>query len=260
LEKQMTDEVAAQPETTQDNVETPEAITDTPKEVEESQAEEKHFTQAELDVIVQKRIAKAEAVAERRALKVYAEKLESMQRPQQQAPQYQDDGKPSMGQYANVEDYVEAVADWKLAQRDQVSQRNAAEMSQKQVQVKTEKIYAEAAKIEGFDRDEFDSLPLTTPVAQAIIDSDIAPQLMAHLANNPSEATRIANLTPARQAAEIGKLEAKLQVTKDIKASSAPPPIKPVGSRGGNTAGDPSRMSMDEYSAYRSKQGARWAR
>ena len=256
----MTDEVeVAQPETTQDNVETPEAVTDEPKEVEESQAE-KSFTQAELDAIIQKRIAKVEATAERRALKAYADKLEAMQRQQQPAPQHQYDGKPTMGQYANVEDYVEAVTDWKLAQRDQVAQQRAAEMSQKQVMSKTEKIYAEAAKIEGFDRDEFDSLPLTTPVAQAIIDSDIAPQLMVHLANNPSEAARIANLSPTRQAAEIGKLEAKLQVTKDIKASSAPPPIKPVGSRGGNTAGDPSRMTMEEYSAFRSKQGARWAR
>jgi hypothetical protein len=254
----MTEEVAAQPEVEQEQSTAPEAITDAPKEVEESQAEEKHFTQAELDAIVQKRIAKAEAVAERRALKVYAEKLESMQRPQQQAPQPQNDGKPTMGQYSNVEDYVEAVADWKLAQRDQITQQSAAEMSRNQITEKANKIYAEADKL-GFDRETFDTMELSVPVAQAIIDSDIAPQLVTFLAKNPEEAARIVKLSPARQAAEIGKLEAKLSVAA-VKASSAPAPIKPVGNRGGNTSGDPSRMSMEEYQAFRAKQGARWAR
>lgn len=255
----MTEEVAA-PETTPDNVETPETVTDAAKEVEGNQAEEKTFTQAELDAIIQKRISKAEAQAERRALKVYADKLESMQRQPAQQQEAPADNKPKMAQFENVEDYVEAVADWKLAQRDQSSAKVQAEQTQKSVYDRTEKIYAQAEKIQGFDRDEFDALPLTTPIAQAIIESDEAPRLMAHLASNPAEAQRIANLSPARQAAEIGKLEAKFAATGTVKASNAPPPIKPIGNRGGAASGDLGRSSMEDYIAQRAKQGARWAR
>ena len=228
---------------------------------QEEQSEAKSFSQEELDRIIQKEKAKAEARAERRALKVYAEKLEAMsnQRPQQQEVQQRNDGKPAMSQFDNVEDYVEAVAEWKLAQRDQGIRQQQVEMTQKQILDKTEKIYAQAEKTDGFDRDAFDELPLTQTVAQAIIDSDVAPQLMAYMSSNPEEAERIAALSPARQAAEIGKLELKVSATK-VKASNAPAPIKPIGNRGGATNNDLGKASMEEYLALRAKQGARWAR
>jgi hypothetical protein len=248
----MTDEVVI-PETTPDNVETPETVTDAAQEVEGNQAEEKTFTQAELDAIIQKRISKAEAQAERRALKVYAEKLESMQRQPAQQQEAPADNKPKMSQFENVEDYVEAVADWKLAQHDQSSAKVKSEQAQKSIYDRTEKIYAKAEKIQGFDRDEFDALPLTTSIAQAIIESDEAPRLMAHLASNPAEVQRIANLSPARQAEEIGKLEIKIQDAKPVQISKAPAPITPIGSRGSSSK-DPSDMSDAEFAKWRKSQ------
>lgn len=241
--------VAATPE----NVATPDTGTEPVKEVSTQAEDTKSFSQAELDKIIQKEKAKAEARAERRALKVYAEKLEVMSRQNQPPAQPAADGKPTMAQFANVEDYVEAVADWKLEQREQNTQQERAKEQQKTTYDKTEGLYAEAQKIQGFDREVFDDLPLTPVIAQTIIDSDMAPQLMAHLTMNPDIAEKIANLSPARQAAEIGKLEATLLTAKPVQVSKAPEPIKPIGNRGSTTK-DPSDMSPSEFAKWRRAQ------
>ena len=258
----MTDEVQEVIETTP----VTEQIVTPPTEEIEAKAEEsntqdekKSFTQAELDKIIQKEKAKAEARAERRALKVYSEKLESMTRQPvtQEAPR---DSKPTIAQFDNVEDYVEAVADWKLKQRDEAEGRNKQEEFSRQTLTKTEKMYAEAAKLDqSFDRASFDELPFTPVIAQAIIDSDMPAKIMVHLNTNPDEVDRISRLSPARQAAEIGKLEEKLAAGK-VKVSNAPAPIKPVGSKSGGTNATLATASMDDYIALRKQQGAKWAR
>lgn len=262
----MTDEVIAPqtevlPEAVPEKTATPEPATESGKVDEIPPVDEKKFTQAELDEIIQKRIAKEAAKAERRALKVYAEKLEGMTRQPVQAETPKPDGKPTMAQFANVENYVEAVADWKLQQREQATKQEREQQAQKSMLSKAESIYSEAEKIQGFDRDEFDALPLTPAIAQAIIDSDLPAKVMAHLTSNPAEVDRIAKLAPARQAAEIGKLEAKISTAEtSVQTSKAPAPIKPVGSRGGSNAGDLAKASMEDYIAARAKQGARWAK
>ncbi|MDE4971995.1 hypothetical protein, partial [Francisella tularensis] len=86
--------------------------------------------------------------------------------------------------------------DWKINQRDQqTKQQREAEQRQTTVQ-KTEKLYTEAAKLPGFDRDTFEELPLTPSIAQALIESDSAAQLMAYMASNPDDIERIAKLSP----------------------------------------------------------------
>ncbi len=122
---------------------------------------------------------------------------------------------------------------------------------------KTERIYQDAERIPGFDREEFEALPPTPAIASAITDSDVAPKLMAYMAANPAEVERISALSPARQAAEIGKLETK--VASVAKAPKAPAPINPIGN-GQSPMKSLATASMDEYIAMRKKQGARWAR
>lgn len=256
METETTTEVVESPAVTTEQVTAPEAVTAAPEEVS-TQAETKTFTQDELNQIIQKEKAKAEAKAERRALKAYRETLERFA-PQAPAPQ-QSDGKPSRAAFnGDDEAYIEAVADWKINQRDQqTKQQREAEQRQTTVQ-KTEKLYTEAAKLPGFDRDTFEELPLTPSIAQALIDSDAAPQLMAYMASNPDDIERIAKLSPARQAAELGKLEARLSLVKQHK--EPPAPIKTVSGGGSVSNGDLSKMPMHEYMEMRKKQGARWAR
>lgn len=254
------------PEAAQDKAATDEAGTEAASQEKDTQANEKTFTQAELDDIIKKRIAKATAIAERKASKAYAEKLEGLARqPQaQQTKEVQIEGKPKLDQFEKVEDYVEAVTEWKLQTHQQTQARQTEEQRiqqfQKEIQAKAQSVFELAEQDPEFDNEVFESLPVSDPMAYAIMDSDIAPKLMVHLQKNPDEVDRISKLSPARQAAEIGKLEAKLSVVEKVKPSSAPAPIKPIGSRGGATSGNPAEMSQAQYEAWRAKQGASWAR
>jgi hypothetical protein len=226
----------------------------------------KTFTQAELDAIVGKEKAKAEARSERRVLRTL-QKWQGQQQPSAPAPagQQQGDSRPTLEQYqGNVEAYTEALTDWKLADRDARQQATQQREAHQSLQQRTEKLYAEAAKIEGFDREAFDELELTPTIVHAMLDADgdIQPHLMSLMAESPDEIARIAKLSPARQAAEIGKLEIKATARKAApsRVSRAPPPMDGVGARNGSHQGSPEGMPHDEYRKMRAKQGAAWYR
>ena len=75
-------------------------------------------------------------------------------------------------------------------------------------------------------------LPLTGPMQDAIRESDVGPKLLRHFANNKAEVVRLANMSPATQLREIGRIEASIinkpqPVVKHV--SAAPDPIKPLG-------------------------------
>lgn len=214
------------------------------------------LTEEELKDRIERATAKAAAKAERRAFREARElMLRTTQEPVQ--PQPQGDGKPSRDQFPSEEAYIDALTDWKLDARDR-SQRQAKQQEQiKTIADKTERIYAEAEKLPGFDRDDFDALPLTPVIAQAITDSDVAPKLMAYMAQHPDEVSRIGALSPARQAVEIGKLEVKLATT--AKPPRTPAPIEPVGS-GASPIKSLQNMGAEDYYRERMKQRPVWAR
>lgn len=240
------------PATTPDEkVETP--ASDAAPDQEDKPAE-KTFTQAELDEILQKRLAKAEAKAERRVLK----QLEKLTPQQQQPAQQIVDDKPRRDQFASEEDYIDSLTDWKLEQRDRKTMQVKVEEQTRSLYTKTEQLYKEAEKLPGFDRDDFEQLPLTPVIAQTLMDSDQAAKLMAYMTSNPEEVERISALSPARQAAELGKLEVKLSATP-VKTTKTPAPISPVGG-GGKSSRDLGSLSMDDYIAQRNKQNPVWKR
>ena len=113
-------EPAATPET----VATPQGETPAPAEVQKEAEPAKTFTQAELDAIVQKEKAKAARIAESRAMKARIEALESRLPQQVQQPEQRSD-RPTRSQFADDDDYVEAMADWKIAQRDKAQRAEA---------------------------------------------------------------------------------------------------------------------------------------
>jgi len=255
-------QAAETPEAAQDKAATDESATEADSQEKDTQADEKKFTQTELDEIIKKRIAKATAIAERKASKAYAEKLEGIARqPQEQRQAAPVEGKPKLEQFDKVEDYVEAVADWKMQTHQQAQARQTEEQRVKQfqseVQTKAQSVFEQAEDDPEFDNAAFEALPISDPMAYAILDSDIATKLMVHLQKNPEEVDRITKLSPARQAAEIGKMEAKLSVVEKVKPSNAPAPIKPIGSRGGSVTGDPSKMSQGEFEKWLFKNSTR---
>ncbi len=171
---------------------------------------------------------------------------------QRQAPQKAQDGRPQQAQFETAEDFVEALTDWKLAQREQVAKAQEAQKSQQTIAEKRDKIFTAAEEMGNFDREDFATVPITHPMAEAILDSDVGAKLVVHFNSHPEEAKRIADLPPARQAAEIGKLEVKLS-TAPAPKSSAPKPITPLGN-GQVTSKDPSQMTDREFALWRQAQ------
>jgi len=228
-------------------------------EEKQTQEDEKTFTQKELDEIIQKRIRKAERVAEQRALKAYSEKLEAMQKPREPEPAKSPYGKPTSAQFGeNIEAYVEAVAEWTVKQKELENTRREIALQDAERNRQADKLYSEAEKIPGFDVDAFES-SLTPAIAGVIMTSKIAPKLMAYIASHPEDIAHIADLHPARQAAEISKLEDKLSDTKKVaNTSKAPAPMKPVGSKGGQVHKPVAEMSLAELRKFEETRGSKF--
>jgi hypothetical protein len=191
--------------------------------------EQKTFTQKELDEILQKRVAKAEARAERRVLKTLERWQQQQTQAQQPTQQQEADSKPTRREGETDDAYLDRLTDWKLDQREKRSTQQREQQEAEIFAKKTANLYAEAQKLDGFDREAFDELPLTRPIIAALVDSDNAPALMKHMADHPEDIERIAKLSPARQAAELGRMEASLPAaTTKTTTNALPAPINPL--------------------------------
>lgn len=195
---------------------------------------EKTFTQAELDAILEKKTAKLirQREQERATRKAYEQQMARVPAPQA------TEGKPQLAQFSDPEQYAEAVSNWKLEQITHQQHAAQVQQSQGEFQAKRDDLMADLEDAEGFDQRKFDKLPISRTMAEAIVDSDQGVKLTVHLVNHPEEAARIAALPPARQAAELGKLEAKLSSAPVKKPSNAPAPITPVGAKGSSVSSD----------------------
>jgi hypothetical protein len=231
----------ADPAAAQNNAATTQPQTDGGEGGEGESGTPKTFSQKELDDIVRRRVAKAEAKAERRVLRTLEQIMPRQQSQQHQTSQQpQGDGRPTRAQGETDDAYFDRLTDWKLAQRDSQSERARQQQQAQSLAQKTEEIYAKAEKIDGFDRETFDDLPLTKPIVEALIESDAPEKLMHYMASHPEDVERIAKLSPARQAAELGKLEAKALEAKPPQRSNAPPALGSVkGGAGSGNAPDP---------------------
>jgi hypothetical protein len=256
----MPDEQLAGQETPVVNNEAPEAVAENAapaeqKPVEPGEKQEqvtKTFTQKDVDEIVKRAKAATESKTERRILRT----LEQLQSRQISQPEPVEQPQSVRFSGESEEAYLERLVEEKLQQRTKLE-------SLRSVAQKTDDFYAKAEKMAGFDREVFDSLPLTPAIAQTLVDSDpdTAPKIMAYLCENPSEVERISKLSAARQAAELGKLEDRLTASAKPKATppKAPAPIDPIGS-GKAPVTDMSRMSAEEYYQARMKQKPVWRR
>jgi hypothetical protein len=195
---------------------------------EEIPPAEKTFTQAELDAIIEKKSAKLirQRDQERARREVYEQQLAKATPPQHASDE------PQPEQFQDPRQYARAVVEFER-QKDAVT-RQAQETQRQQSSslAKRDDFVADLQDIDGFDMAKFGKLRITPDMADVMVDSDVGTKLAQHFLSNPDEASRIADLSPARQAAEIGKLEAKLSAVSTKKPSNAPDPINPVNGKG----------------------------
>lgn len=148
------------------------------------------------------------------------------------APSIDAARKPKLEDFETLEEWGEALTDWKLAERDRAGEQKRQAEEQSRLAAEFNKRINDArVKYHDFDEVAFDAevvekvkaLPV---VAAAIQRSPLAGELAYALGSDPATLDRIAAITdPFRQAVEIGKLETKLEE----KASGSKP--KPSGTR-----------------------------
>jgi hypothetical protein len=187
---------------------------------------------------------------------------------QQQQTQPKAETRPSRADYANDEDYVDALTEFKVQQKlapmaEQMQKRVeqtriANEWQGKLVQAKSDYPDFESALEEAQD------IPIQPHVSEALMDSALGADIAYYLAKNPEEAYRINGMSPTQAIREIGRIESYVEFDKKekskapkAKVSAAPAPIKPPRSSGGGSTKSLEDMSPAEYIAYRNKQGKR---
>ena len=175
--------------------------------------------------------------------------------PQAIAPQ----GKPILDTYASYEEYVEALADWKVETRLGAERENQSKAQQEAARAEQARTFQSRAETVRESHPDFDEivrnplLPISEAMAEVAQLSEKGPELLYHLGLNPQEAERIYRLPPYLQAMEMGRLEARL--SRPTRAqTSAPDPISPVSGAAGSQTVDPDSMTTEQWVAWRNKQ------
>lgn len=207
-------EAGATPAPAPDVTAAPDAAAPTPEGQPEPQ---KVFTQEELDAAIGKRLAKEQRKWEREQAALAAAQPKPAATPAPAADGTEPD--------SETDPLV-------LAERI-ANQREHARHVSKVVEAYQEREELARDKYDDFEDVAYNPrLPVTEAMAVTIRESEVGPEILYYLGNNPAEAKRIAQLSPLSQAKEIGKIETKLASDPPAKkTSSAPAPIAPVSGR-----------------------------
>lgn len=240
----MSDEVVvpASPELVPDQsvTVTPESAETKPEVVETPESKPPRvFTQEELDAEIGKRLGRAQRKWEREQAAKAAQ--EPTAPPVKDVPPIEQHESPEAYALALAESLAETKARELIEKRDQ-TQREA---SVRDVYLDREEVVRE--KYDDYDKVARNpKLHITPVMADAIMDSEIGPEVTYHLGMNPDEAFRISRLTTVQQIKEIAKLEVKVSSSPPVKRTTATPtPITPVNSR---SSGSPAVDTTDPRS------------
>jgi hypothetical protein len=151
------------------------------------------------------------------------------------------DGKPKLEDYQTLEEYQEALTDWKLDDRERKrqaaeSEREAREANEK-IQAAWSKQVKAASKVHEDYEDVIDTVkapegPGVAAARQAMLEDDNGAEILYYLAKHPADMKRIAALSPVSAVREIGKLSASFTPAPENgkpKVTGAPKPPPPSG-------------------------------
>lgn len=170
---------------------------------------------------------------------------------------------PKLEDFQTIQEFVLALYDYRenakaakqAPSKDQPDQHYIKYVSEKRDDVMS----TGSEKYEDFEEVVLSDKNLTPSLRDAVFvldDTEIEAEVFYYLGKNPKELARLSKLSPGRQIAEIGKLEAKLSneppPTKRLPA--APAPIAPVGGSSTNSTTITGNESMKDFIAKRSKQ------
>ena len=223
----------------------------------EAQAKPKKTAQERIDELTRAR-REAEREAEHwRTLAMQTRQPEARPEP----PKGDTEPDPSQYEYGESDlRYVKDLARYEARQefRRQAEEEAAARQAREIEQGFAQRQEAAAAKYEDYHRVVIDGANrgtwACTPVmADAIKTSEAGPDVAYHLAKNPTEARRIAALSPIAQVRELTRLEVKLTAAPQPRtATSAPEPAPQARGAGGKFTVSP---DTSDFAAFDKQYG-----
>lgn len=214
----------------------------------------------------QKRIDKL--TKEKRELEARLSALEQkFQQGNQQStqPAAKSNAKPVSENFNSYDEFLEALADWKVDERERQREAQRAQQEQQAKAQEQQKSFGqrvEAAREKHEDFDEVagrDDVIIPPAAAQAIVEATDGAEIMYHLGKHPEIAEKLQGLSPYQQVLEIGRISQSFAQPTPKKAapvSKAPAPVKTVAGKASKTTLTPGEMDIDTYRAWYESGGA----
>ena len=222
---------------------------------------EKRFS----EITKQREEARKEAEAERQRRVELEQRLAALE---QQAPKKEFvDQEPQPSQFQDAFEYAKALAEYTADKRIEEMKRQEAEAKveaerQKVIETWTQKVEQVKAELPDFDDMVASSdVVVSNDIRDAILESDVGPKILYHLAENSEFAKKVASMPTRAALKEIGKLEARFEAKaeeKPVVRSKAPAPVTPLKAASGVAD---TKLSSDGnwYGSYAEWKAARKA-
>ena len=188
----------------------------------------------------QREEAREEARKEREAresLEAKVRELEGRSKPEK----VEASEEPRPEQFTDMYEYAKALTDYKVDQRlaeEKQKEAQAKVEAQRQQVINTWAKRVESAKAEMPDFEAMvgsADVVVSNEVRDAIFESEVGPQVLYHLAENPELAEKLQGMTVTSALRTIGRLEAQFEKAETqtktvVGKSKAPAPINPIRS------------------------------
>ena len=193
---------------------------------------EKRFS----EITKQREEARREAEQERQKRFELEQRLQSLERQPQQRVAV-DEQEPQPSQFQDAFEYAKALAehtaDKRIAEmKQQEAQERAQAEMQRVIQSWATKVEQAKAELPDFDAIVASSdVVVNDAVRDAILESDVGPKILYHLAEDADYARKVASMPIRSALKEIGKLEARFEAKaedKPVARSKAPAPVTPI--------------------------------
>ena len=202
------------------------------------------------EITKQREAAREEARKEREAREALEARLKDLEAKANPKPAQADDPlgpEPKPEEFNDMFEYAKALAEYtadkKLMEREKAeADRRAAEQRAEFEQNWAKRVDAARKEMPDFDdMIQSSDVAVSDPVRDAIMESDVGPQILYHLAENPELAKELGKKSVISALREIGKLEARFEKAQKpetrsepaaqpavAKSSKAPAPITPI--------------------------------
>lgn len=178
------------------------------------------------------------------------EKMNSQQRPEN------DTGEPKREQFQDDISWINAVRKY---DRELIKQEIMSIQQPQNSEAKLEKARQSYPDFDDVIQEaKFSNIQIPDDAFKAMLNSDLEHDIRYYIAKNPNEAEKLWSYSnPYDQIKAIGRIEAKIEASKNakpVKVSQAPKPITPVKTNGVPETVDRDKLSDREWFELRRKE------